>query len=70
MDTVLDARMFDPAPATTVEIVELPILLPAWQVSALEQAAQRQGLTAGEMVRHILGHYLGQGKSVRRVKAI
>jgi len=33
------------------EIVELPILLPEWQVTALELAAQQRGMTVGQLVR-------------------
>jgi hypothetical protein len=36
------------------EVVEVPMLLPGWQMSALERAAHNRGLTAGEMVRHLL----------------
>jgi hypothetical protein len=41
-------------------IVEFPLLLPDWQMSALEQAANFHGMTAGEMVRHIISQYFGQ----------
>jgi hypothetical protein len=36
------------------EVIEVPLLLPGWQMSALERAAHKRGLTAGEMVRHLL----------------
>jgi len=36
------------------EIVELPLLLPSWQMEALETAAHDQGLTAGQMIRHLI----------------
>jgi hypothetical protein len=36
------------------EVIEIPLLLPRWQISALETAAHRHGLTAGEMVRSLL----------------
>ncbi len=36
------------------EMVELALLLPSWQASALESAANDQGLTAGQMVRHLI----------------
>ena len=35
------------------EIVELPILLPEWQVTALEQAAKERGMTIGQLVRRL-----------------
>jgi hypothetical protein len=41
-------------------VVEIPLLLPHWQVEALESAAHEQGLTAGEMIRHLLLDYLAR----------
>lgn len=35
------------------EIVELPILLPEWQVTALEQAAHERNMTIGQLVRRL-----------------
>ena len=40
------------------EVVEIPLLLPAWQAEALEMMAYDHGLTAAEMVRHLLAEYL------------
>ena len=39
-------------------VVEIPLLLPHWQAEALESVAHQQGLTAGEMIRHLLLEYL------------
>lgn len=36
------------------EIVELSLLLPRWQVLALESVARQSGLTAGQMLRRIV----------------
>jgi hypothetical protein len=40
------------------DVVEIRILLPAWQAAALEEAAHDFGLTAGEMLRHLLADAL------------
>lgn len=40
------------------EVVEIPLLLSARQASALESAAYRRGMTAGEMVRWLLREYI------------
>ncbi len=40
------------------DVVEIPLLLPYWQVEALESAAHQQGMTAGEMIRQLLQDYL------------
>jgi hypothetical protein len=40
------------------EVVEVPLLLPGWQVSALETAAHHRGLTAGEMLRSVLRDFI------------
>jgi hypothetical protein len=42
------------------EVVEVSLLLPGWQVSALESAAFDRGLTAAEMVRSLLREFLAE----------
>jgi hypothetical protein len=42
------------------DVVEIPLLLPGWQATALETAAHDLGLTAGEMVRHLLGSFIAR----------
>jgi hypothetical protein len=45
------------------DVIEIPLLLPGWQVSALETAAHARGLTAAEMVRHVLSEFLSNDRS-------
>lgn len=40
------------------EVVELSLLLPRWQVTALEAVAHRYGMTLGQMIRKLLGEVL------------
>jgi hypothetical protein len=40
------------------DIVELSLLLPEWEMEALEEAACRHGLTAGEAVRRLIRSFL------------
>lgn len=40
------------------EVVELPLLLPRWQAMELEAAAQRRGMTTGQMIRRYIGEML------------
>jgi hypothetical protein len=40
------------------EVVEVSLLLSSRQISALEAAAHRRGLTAGEMVRRLLQDFI------------
>lgn len=35
------------------DVVELPILLPEWQVIALERAAHERGMTIGQLIRRL-----------------
>jgi hypothetical protein len=42
------------------EVVEVSLLLPGWQASALERAAHDRGLTAAEMVRSLLRDFLAE----------
>ena len=39
------------------EVLELSLLLPQWQVEALESAARGRGLTAGQLIRRLIGNY-------------
>jgi hypothetical protein len=50
-----EEKEFDMAEA---DVVEIPLLLSGWQVSALETAAHDRGLTAAEMVRCLLRDFL------------
>jgi hypothetical protein len=45
---------------TSSEVVEIPVLLPGWQALALEDAAHDRGLTAGEMLRHLLTDFFAK----------
>jgi hypothetical protein len=42
------------------DVVEVPLLLSTGQMTALEQAAHRRGLTAGEMLRRLLRDFIGE----------
>jgi len=46
------------ADVSEADVIEIPLLLAGWQVSALETAAHARGLTAAEMVRHVLNDFL------------
>jgi hypothetical protein len=40
------------------DVVELPLLLPRWQVDALEEAASERGMTTGQMIRRVFSEML------------
>jgi hypothetical protein len=40
-------------------VVELPLLLPADELPALERAASRQGLTTAQLLRRLIRNFLG-----------
>jgi hypothetical protein len=40
-------------PFPSDDVVELPLLLPEWQVFALEDAARDRGMTVGQLVRRL-----------------
>jgi hypothetical protein len=46
------------------DIIEMPLLLSGVQMSALEQAAHRRGMTAAQMVRHLLREFIAN-QSIR-----
>jgi hypothetical protein len=45
-------------PPSANDVVEIPLLLPGWQMDALESAAHDRGLTAAEMVRQLLRSFI------------
>lgn len=45
------------------DVVEIPLLLSSRQVASLEKQAFRQGLTAGELLRHLVNDFLAQSQS-------
>ena len=55
--------MDSPPPAEKIrsdhEVVELPLLLPRWQALALEAAANRRGMTTGQMLRRVITDLFG-----------
>lgn len=36
------------------DVIELQLLLPLWQVEAVEAAARRRGMTTGQMLRRVI----------------
>jgi hypothetical protein len=48
----------DDRPSADLEVVEIPLLLPGWQVEALENAAHARGVTAAEMLRTVLRQFI------------
>lgn len=42
------------------EVAELSLLLPVWQIGALEQAAQAEGVTVAQLLRRIVNRTLTQ----------
>ena len=42
------------------DVVEVSLLLPRWQAEALEEAAHERGLTAGQMLRKLIGVCLSE----------
>ena len=42
----------------TSDVVEIPLLIPGWQMDALETAAHARGLTTGEMVRNLVREFI------------
>jgi hypothetical protein len=42
------------------EVAELSLLLPAWQIDALEQAAHAEGITVAQLLRRAVNKTLAQ----------
>ena len=57
-------------PATlprTEDVAELSLLLPSWQVSALEEAAHTKGLTTAAMLRHLIEEFFCRKQGTRQL---
>lgn len=50
----------DPRMLEEEDVVEVSLLLPGWQMSALEQAAYQRGQTAAEMLRQMLSDFIAE----------
>jgi len=59
LDASPDAGKLDLAPLRD-DVVEISLLLPGWQLAALQKAARRQNQTTGETVRRLVRDYLMQ----------
>lgn len=42
------------------EVTELSLLLPAWQIDALERAAEAEGITVAHLLRRVINRALTQ----------
>ncbi len=42
------------------EVAEVSLLVPAWQISALEQAAKAEGITVAQLLRRAVNRTLAQ----------
>jgi hypothetical protein len=51
-------------PGLEEEVVEVPLLLPARQLAALERLASARGLTVGQLCRWLVRDYLGAPRGV------
>lgn len=47
-----------PAISREADILELSVLLPRWQVYALDDLAQSRGMNVGQMMRRLIGNLL------------
>src|SRR5438309_10728714 len=51
--------------ATEPEFIEMSMHLPAWQIEALANLAERQGLTIGQLLRRWIARLVREGASAR-----
>lgn len=59
-DTFTHGAYSGPKMSSDSDVVELPLLLPRWQVDALEEAANRQGMTTAQMIRRVISDFISQ----------
>jgi hypothetical protein len=65
LDQVMIASEAPRMPQLAEEIEELSLLLPSWQVMALAEAAESQGLTVAQYIRALVN----QALSITRIQA-
>ena len=51
--------------AAEYDVIELPILLPEWQLNALETAARDRGMTIGQLIRRLLSDHFADKRPLR-----
>jgi hypothetical protein len=51
------------------EVAELTLLLPRWQIVALESAATRRGLTTGQVLRRVIAELFQNQPTADRLVA-
>jgi hypothetical protein len=49
-----------PDPDPTPDVAEISLLLPGWQLAALECAAEARGLTSAQLVRRVLRDFINR----------
>jgi hypothetical protein len=47
-----------PVPDASAEVAEISLLLPGWQLAALECAAEARGITSAQLVRRLLRDFI------------
>lgn len=57
MDFIPSDLRSDACAVGAAELVELSLLLPNWQIDALEQFARGHGITTGQMMRRVIGDF-------------
>ncbi len=45
-------------PGSAEDVVEFPLLLPGWEVAALEEVARERGQTTAQVIRQLIRGYL------------
>ena len=51
-------------PSNEFDVIELPILLPEWQLNALEAAARERGMTIGQLLRRLFSDLFAEKRPV------
>jgi hypothetical protein len=49
-----------PPPGVASDVAEISLLLPGWQLEALENAAEARGLTSAQLVRRLLRDFINR----------
>ncbi len=57
--------MYPSSAPVAQDVIELPILLPEWQLAALEAAARERNMTVGQLVRRLFNEMFAAARPSR-----
>jgi len=62
----MESPAFTMAPSPVADdVIELPLLIPEWQLDALEEAAREKNMTVGQYVRRLFSEHFSRNRTAK-----